>query len=119
MEDIFEFHNPKVEFLYKENLFILLEDFYTPECTVPKGFKMNGASSGRILQTLYPSYYTYFPAAIVHDYMYSLESNFTKEYADKLLRYNIEHRLKMSGRYFIPMFYAVKWFGGSHYKKEK
>jgi Protein of unknown function (DUF1353) len=118
MEDIFEFKNPKVEYLYKENKFVLLEDYYTPECIVPKGFKTNGASTGRVLQTFYPSYYKYFPAVIVHDYMYETGCK-TKEYADLLFQYNIKVRLKMSVYYYGPMYQAVKFFGGSHYSNKK
>lgn len=115
--DNFKFKNPKLEYLVDKGMFRLLEDYVTPECTVPKGFVTNGASTGRFLQTLFPSYYTYFPAAIVHDYMYA-SGIVPKEEADRIFRYNIEIRLKMSAKYYIPMYYAVRWFGGSHYKQK-
>lgn len=117
MEDIFEFKNPKVEYLYKENMFVLLEDYYTPECVIPAGFKTNGASTGRLLQSLYPSYYKYFPAAIVHDYMYETGCK-PKDYADKLFEYNIKTRLKMGPQYYFLMYQAVRFFGGKHYNQK-
>ncbi|WNV45783.1 hypothetical protein [Aeromonas phage AerS_266] len=115
--DQFQFKNPKLEFIVETGKFRLLEDYVTPECTVPKGFVTNGASSGRVLQTFFPSYHKYFPAAIVHDYMYAT-GIVSKEEADKLFKYNIEVRLKMSAKYYVPMYYAVKLFGKSHYKQK-
>lgn len=109
---------PKVVFDYQKGVMELLEDYVTPECTVPKGFRTNGASTGRLLQTFYPSFYKYLPAAIVHDYMYAT-GKWSKEYADELFRRNIKERLEMSWRYYGLMYQAVKRFGGSHYKAQK
>lgn len=110
----FKFSNPQLEHIVGTNKFRLTQDYVTPECIVPKGFITNGASSGRLLQSLYPSYDKYFPAAIVHDYMYAT-GFLPKEEADLLFKFNIEVRLGLSWKYYGPMYQSVKWFGGSHY----
>ncbi|QDJ97153.1 tail assembly chaperone [Aeromonas phage D3] len=114
----FVFAKPKVEFDYTNGTMVLLEDYVTPECTVPKGFRSNGASTGRALQSFYPSFHTYLPAALVHDYMYAT-GMWSREEADKLFKYNMEVRLKLSWRYYQLMYVAVRVGGESHYKGKK
>lgn len=114
----FVFPKPKCEFDYVKHTVKLLEDYVTPECAIPKGFVSDGASTGRLLQTLYPSFYTYLPAALVHDYMYRTGVR-TKADADMLFKYNIEVRLKMRWVYYGPMYWGVRFFGGDHYKGQK
>lgn len=104
--------NPKLEYLVGANKFRLLEDYVTEEITVPAGFVTDGASTGRLLQTLFPSFYKYFPAAIVHDYCYEIKNG--KEKADKLFKSNMQ-KLGLSARYWWPMYWAVRLFGKSHY----
>lgn len=115
--DIFEFKNPKVEFDFRTGEIVLLEDYYTPEVIVPAGFRSNGASVPRILQGLYPSFYTYLPAVLPHDYMYATNM-VSREEADKLFQYNMKVRLKLSWRYHFLMYKGVRMFGESHYKKK-
>lgn len=114
----FTFMPPDVRYLPRENVFQLLTDYRTPEVTVPAGFKTNGASTPRILQNLFPMVHRYFPACIIHDYMYSGELGNTKEQADDLLDLNMR-RLEISAWYRVPMVAAVRLFGGSNFKGKK
>ena len=43
--------------------------------TVPCGFLTDGASVPRIFWNIFDPFGPYFPAALVHDYLYSLSSN--------------------------------------------
>ena len=106
---------PDVRFLSSENRFVLLSDYRTPEVTVPCGFKTDGASVPRILQNIFPAVYKYFPACIIHDYMYSGLLPNTKRQADDLFDTNLK-RLGISSWYRIPMVAAVRLFGGSNFK---
>lgn len=115
---LYKFKDIDLKYLVNRDMFMLLDDYYTPEVTVPKGFITDGASSGRWLQSFFPSYYKYFPAAVVHDYMYG-SGLFDKKEADRLFRKNMKERLGLSWRYYIPMYLAVKWFGASHYTHRK
>lgn len=114
----FEFPDMPLQYLPNEEMFQFTDVYVTPEVTIPKGFKTDGASSGRWLQSLYPSFYKYFPAAAVHDWMYG-SGEYSKAEADNLLRDNIRYRLGMSWRYWQLMYWAVHFFGGSHYTKRK
>lgn len=109
---------PDVRYLTSENRFVLLSDYRTPEVIVPCGFKTDGASVPRILQNIFPVVYKYFPACIVHDYMYSGILANTKKQADDLFNVNLQ-RLKISSWYRIPMVAAVRLFGGPNFKGKK
>ena len=114
----FAFPDMQLQYLPDERMFQFTEAYVTPEVTIPKGFKTDGASSGRWLQSLYPSFYKYFPAAAVHDWMYG-SGEYDKDEADNLLRDNIRYRLGMSWRYWWLMYWAVRICGASHYTKRK
>nr|UVX43029.1 MAG: protein of unknown function (DUF1353) [Bacteriophage sp.] len=114
----FQFADMPVKYLVKEDQFQFLEDYVTPEVTIPKGFVTDGASIPRFIQNLYPPYYFYFPAAAVHDYMYTVGTVSRKD-ADATLRDNIRYRLKMSCRYWLVMWVFVRLFGGSHFTKKQ
>lgn len=109
---------PDVPLLYLVNrdCFQLTEDYPSPEVTVPKGLITDGASAPRWLQALFPAYYKYFPAAMVHDYMYG-SGLFEKSVCDDLFRDNMRYRLGLSWRYWLPMYWAVRLFGAGHYTK--
>lgn len=114
----FTFLPPDVRYLPRENVFQLLTDYRTPEVTVPAGFKTNGASTPRILQNLFPMVHRYFPACIIHDYMYSGALGNTKKEADDLLSLNMQ-RLEISNWYRYPMVTAVRLFGKSKFITKK
>lgn len=47
--------------------------------TVPRGFRTDGASVPRIFWNIFDPFGPYFPAALIHDFLYSLSSdNFFK-----------------------------------------
>lgn len=106
------------QFLVYRDQFQFTDDFATPEVTVTKGFITDGASTGRILQSLYPSYYRYFPAAAVHDFCYG-HGSFSRKECDALFRDNMRYRLKLSWRYWAVMWFFVRLFGASHYTKRQ
>lgn len=112
----FEFTDLPTEYVVKKDMFRFTKEYPTPEVTIPKGLTTNGASVPRWLQGLYPSYYRYFPAAAVHDYMYG-SGNFERKQCDQLLRDNMRYRLKLSWRYWAIMYFFVRLFGGSHFTK--
>lgn len=52
------------------NRYILLEDFYYKDITVPAGYITNGADIPRILWSIWPPNKSdYMPAIIIHDYL--------------------------------------------------
>ena len=117
MTDKYVLRDPDLRFLSKETLFQLLTDYYTPEVVVPAGFKTDGASVPRILQNIFPAVYKYFPACIVHDYMYSTKAKCTKQQADNTFNENLK-RLGISDWYRIPMVAAVRLFGSGNFHKK-
>lgn len=112
----FEYPDLPTKYLVKENKFQFTEDYYTPECVITKGFKTDGGSSGRWLQSLYPSFYKYFPAAAVHDFLYS-EGVLPRKQCDQLFRDIMRYRLGLSWRYWFLMWIGVRIGGRSHYGK--
>lgn len=105
---------PDVPVLYlnKRDRFMLTEDYVTPEVTVPKGLVTDGGTIPRILWSLFPPYYRYFPACLVHDYMYLLAVRGigTKAEADKLFKENIK-RCGLGMQYWFTMYWFVRIFG--------
>ncbi len=108
-----------VQYLLNRDQFQFTEDYPTPEVTVPKGFITDGASVPRWLQALYPSYYKYFPAAAVHDYLYGSGMGMSRKECDQLFRDNMKYRLKLSWRYYLIMYWAVRVGGRSHFTKRQ
>lgn len=104
--------DPKVQYLNNRDRFMLLEDYVTPEVTVPKGMITDGATVPRIFWSLFPPYYKYFPAAIVHDYMYllAIRGIGDKKDADELFKLNMQ-RCGCTTKYWAPMYGFVKVFG--------
>ena len=72
-------------------IFEVIEDFrYRSErglITVPSGFLTDGASIPRIFWNILSPFGSYFPAALIHDFLYSKASDkhaFTRRIADRL-----------------------------------
>ena len=105
---------PDVPLLYLNNAdrFMLTEDYVTPEVIVPKGLITDGGTIPRILWSLFPPYYKYLPACIVHDYMYLLAVRGvgTKAEADHLFKTNIK-RCGLGTKYWWTMYWFVRVFG--------
>lgn len=112
----FEYPDLPTKFLTKKDMLQFTEAYITPEVTIPEGFITDGASTPRWLQNLYPPFYKYTAAAIVHDYLYG-EGEWKREECDKLFRDIMRHRLKLSWRYWLIMYLAVRLGGASHYTR--
>jgi hypothetical protein len=68
-------------------IFRLAARFRYRDLEVPKGFVTDGASVPRIFWSILYPFGNYFPAALVHDYLYSKASNklkITRAEADKI-----------------------------------
>ena len=105
---------PDVHVVYVNKLdrFKLTEDYVTPEVIVPKGLITDGGTIPRVLWSLFPPYYRYFPACVVHDYMYLLAARGVgdKATADKLFKENIK-RCGLGAKYWWLMYWFVRLFG--------
>ena len=101
----FKFANPALRYHIDLNLFELLEDYVSPELTVPKGYFTDGATVPRVFWNLVPPYHRYFPAAIVHDYQCS--TGVDRYEAVELFKENLL-RLKLSSRYVFALYYGVR-----------
>lgn len=99
-------------YVNKRDRFMLTEDYVTPEVIVPKGLITDGGTIPRFLWSLFPPYYRYFPACVVHDYMYLLAVRGigTKAAADELFKINIK-RCGLGMQYWLVMWWFVKLFG--------
>lgn len=106
----FKFRNPPLLYLIDENRFQLMEDYVTPEVTVPAGFKTDGASVPRLFQNVIPPYHRWLPAAIVHDFQTSNHQRFSYAEACEQWKINLK-RLGVKGWYYFALYYSVKWFG--------
>ena len=105
----------KFELLSYENMVRVLWPIETPEVTIPTGFKSNGASSPLLIHGLVPQYDRYLPAYVIHDWCYSKESKFSREYSDTLLRQNLI-KMGMSHVKAESIYLALREFGKEHYK---
>jgi hypothetical protein len=89
--------------------------------TVPIGFVTDGASIPRLFWGILHPYGSYFPAALLHDYLYSPRSDsykFTRKQAD-LLFFEAMFNLGVPWHWRHIMYKAVRRFGGFSYKKLK
>jgi hypothetical protein len=88
--------------------------------TVPTGFETDGASVPQVFWSVFPPLGKYFPAAVLHDYLYSRQSTLhfecDREEADFLfLEAMFNLGVPWHTRHTIHM--AVRMFGGKSYKK--
>lgn len=107
-------------------VFSLLRDFryYSPKhgvITVPKGFKTDGASVPRVFWGLFDPFGPWFPAALVHDFLYSRVSDafgdFNRAIADRVfLDAMTDAGVDSLRRRIIYM--AVRVGGGLAYKSQ-
>lgn len=84
---------------------------------VPKGFRFDGASIPRFLWRLcgHPLTQPRVYAACLHDYLYNLGGNSSdRKIADSLYR-DMLKALGISAFVAGVEYYAVRWFGGSHF----
>ncbi len=108
------------EFNEGRALFKLLEDYTlyinNITVTVPAGFKTDFASVPRFLWSIFPPSGEYAPAAIVHDYLYSSRATVSRFLADAIFHEAMESALKVPFWKRKSVYWAVRLFGGSHFK---
>ena len=97
--------NPK-QFFLKEPL--IWDDIKVPMC-----FDTDFASVPKYLRCIYPSRGKYSKAAVIHDFMYSVNW-YSKELADTTFL-NIMLHDGVSKKTAYLFYYSVKFFGGSSY----
>ena len=108
---------------YKKNKRKLVQDYIYEingyKITVPKGFVTDGASVPDILKPLYNPFGKYFPAAVVHDYLYSKYNNtgINRTLADKIFLF-IMKELKIDRSIRRKFYWAVRCFGELSWKKK-
>jgi len=83
---------------------------------VPKGFVTDGASIPKIFHNIIGPYGSYFPAALIHDYLYSsLNEQFTREESDELFLEGMES-LGVSWITRKTIYRSVRLFGWQFYR---
>jgi len=85
--------------------------------TIPAGFVTDFASVPRWLWWIVPPWGRYFPAAVVHDWLYSIQDR-PRENADKIFLLIMEALNTPAWRRQI-MYRVVRWFGESTWKAIK
>lgn len=87
--------------------------------TVPKGFITDGASVPDILKPIYNPFGRYFPAAVIHDYLYGRINNtgINRTLADKIFNF-IMKELKIDRSTRRKFYWAVRCFGELSWKKK-
>jgi hypothetical protein len=87
---------------------------------LPAGFKTDGASVPRVFWNIFSPFGTYFPAALIHDYLYSKASSFhiTREEADQIFL-DAMHDLGVGWLTRRMIHRAVRLGGWKGYKKSK
>lgn len=89
-------------------------------CTIPTGFHTDGASIPRVFWPIIGPHGRYFPAAILHDYLYSKASDHhfetSRKQADDLFL-EAMHNLDVPWPQRNPIHLAVRLFGWRSYKK--
>ena len=89
--------DPLLRFDSITNRFVLLEDYVTPEYTVPKGEYTDGASRPEFAEILgVHRYDRHLPACIVHDWMYRYAIGSKRE-ADAMFERNLLRCVKLFG----------------------
>lgn len=108
---------------YNKNKRKLVKDYVYEvngyKITVPKGFVTDGASVPDVLKPIYNPFGKYFPAAIVHDYLYSEynDTGINRTLADKIFNF-IMKELKISRLTRRKFYIAVRCFGSLSWKKK-
>lgn len=95
---------------------VLLEPIEVAGCTVPVGFTSDGGSIPRNLWSwCNPLDGRYIEIFVLHDWCFS--QGIDRDWADRTLRDQLIHAgMRRTQAYAI--YYAVRVFGGSHYKKK-
>lgn len=108
---------PKLMWDCEMGLFVLTEDYVTPEITVPAWEVTDGATRPHWAALYLEKYDKHFPACIVHDYMYRHAIG-TKKEADDLFELNLHRCAKHFGfdeDKIFPMVLAVRAGGQGAY----
>lgn len=109
---------PKLEYRPTEDLWYLLEDYVTPEYTVPAGEYTDGCSRPEWAEIFgIKRFDRHLPACIVHDWMYH-HGIATRDAADDLLELNLIRCHELFGFDYdliSPMVTAVRIGGAGSY----
>lgn len=83
---------------------------------VPVGYVTDYASTPRMLWPIFPPFGDHSRAAIVHDYLYSVEGGCSRFLADAIFRETM-FALGVPLWRRMTMYYAVRLFGWMHFQK--
>lgn len=86
--------------------------------TIPKEFITDFASIPRIFWTIIPPWGKYGKAAVLHDFLYYYNNEYSKEKADKIFLEAMK-ALRIPKWKRKVMYYAVKYFGHRAWKKHR
>lgn len=84
--------------------------------TIPQEFSTNLASTPRVMWSVFPPSGIYTEAAVVHDYLYSGNTELTRKEADMVFKALCDSLGVGSVRKNL-MYAALRLFGGPNYKK--
>lgn len=125
MIDVQFINKPVIEPMPGEESWRLVYDFYVQVAglpfTVPAGFITDGASIPRFLWRLcgHPMSTSRLPIAIFHDYLYAGSQSFPRKEADRVYRDGLIKPLGFPRWKAELEYYALRMFGGAHYKGEE
>lgn len=114
---------PHVEPIVDEEKWRLLDDYHVEingmRFTVPAGFVTDGASIPRFLWRVcgHPMTARRFPIAVFHDYAYTGALGLTRQLADEIYSAGLV-ALGFPAWKAKLEYYALRLFGGSHWKGE-
>ena len=85
---------------------------------VPAGFTTDFASIPKMFWSILSPYGRWGKAAVVHDYLYYINKEYTRKQADKIFK---EAMGVLGVNWLIKgtMYRAVRWFGGGAWKKHR
>ena len=125
MIDVQIINRPIIEPVPGNESWKLVHDFYVQVAglpfTVPAGFITDGASIPRFLWRIcgHPMSTKRLPVAIFHDYLYAGVLPFSREDADQIYRDGLIKPLGFPRWKANLEYYALRLFGGSHWKGEE
>ncbi len=85
---------------------------------VPGGFTTDFASIPKMFWSILPPYGKWGKAAVVHDYLYYINKEYTREQADDIFK---EAMGVLGVNWLVKgiLYNAVRWFGGGAWNKQR
>ena len=83
---------------------------------VPAGAETDGASVPRIFWAIFEPFGEYFPAAVIHDHLYTPANRLYDRWEADIIFKEAMYHLGVHWRKREPIYHAVRIFGGSSFR---